>query len=673
MKRPAYLLLAPALTIIAFGCTKSEPPAKTESAPVKAAVDFGALPRPEFNRTAAELFLPLFWVSDANGDNKLDPGELSILWGIGDQPRSHWMKDGKFTEGLEAAYQQVVARTHSGPDESKLTASEKTRRAKVREELDQGLPTVVQNDFSASSAQDKAIVEHVLNAAKIIERIHAKQTGASGLADKIPADDTASQAMFFRNQGPWCVAPKTEADPDCNALADKPARISGLYPADIQKDGFCEALAKRQDADSLMHQFFVVQGSGEDLKAVPYSEAYAEEMKRVSDELKAAAAAITSEDEGPFKTYLEAAAQAFLDNEWQPADEAWSKMNVNNSKWYLRIGPDEVYFEPCSRKAGFHVSFARINQDSLTWQKMLDPVKGDMEKALAELAGKPYKAREVSFHLPDVIDIVLNAGDARSPHGATIGQSLPNWGPVANEGRGRTVAMTNLYTDPDSKAQLKAQAQSLLCADTMATFTDSPKPQVMSTVLHEAAHNLGPAHEYKVKGKTASQIFGGPLASTMEELKAQTAALFFTDWLVSKNLIAPQLAQQAHTRDVVWSFGHISRGMYTADGKPKPYSQLAAIQLGFLEQEGAATWRADEKAANGEDMGCLSLDQAKFKVAAHKLMKTVAGIKGSGDLAGAKKLRADFVDADSRKARLETIRDRWLRAPKASFVYAVDL
>ncbi len=109
-------------------------------------------------------------------------------------------------------------------------------------------------------------------------------------------------------------------------------------------------------------------------------------------------------------------------------------MNVDNSKWYLRIGPDEVYFEPCSWKAGFHVSFARINPDSLNWQNKLEPVKGDMEKALAALAGPPYKARDVKFKLPDFIDIVLNAGDSRPPLGATIGQSLPNWGQVANEG-----------------------------------------------------------------------------------------------------------------------------------------------------------------------------------------------------------------------------------------------
>src|SRR6185295_10347265 len=124
---------------------------------------------------------------------------------------------------------------------------------------------------------------------------------------------------------------------------------------------------------------------------------------------------------------------------------------------------DETYFEPCNHKAGFHVSFARINQDSVKWQKMLDPLKAEMEGALAALAGPPYKARSVTFHLPDFIDVVLNAGDSRNATGATIGQSLPNWGPVANDGRGRTVAMTNLYTDADSRAALREEVDSLFC------------------------------------------------------------------------------------------------------------------------------------------------------------------------------------------------------------------
>jgi hypothetical protein len=672
-------LLLTAFLALAAGCGTAPPPSQTPepppapATPAKPALETDQVSRTAFNRRAAELALPLFWAADADADGALDPNELSILWGLGDGTQE-WLKDGAFTPAFEAAYAKIVAQQQNGSKLAEgLSEEEQKRRKLILTELSGGQPTLVENDFSAASAEDKAIVDHILAAAKIIERIHMKQIGSWKLRDQVPEDDSASRMVFYRNQGPWCVTPEVENEPACNAIPSKPEKVSGLYPAALQKkDDFCESLKKEKNAERLRHQFHVVVEEDGALKAKPYNEVYTEEMKQVSEELKKAAAAITSPGEAAFKKYLLAAAKAFLDNEWEPADEAWAAMNAENSKWYLRIGPDEVYFEPCSLKAGFHVSFARINQDSLKWQKRLDPVKGDMEKALAALAGPPYKARDVAFHLPDFIDIVVNAGDSRSSHGATIGQSLPNWGPVANEGRGRTVAMTNLYTDPDSRKTLEGQASSIFCPATMKKFTSDPTPQVMGTVLHEAAHNLGPSHEYAVRGKTAREIFGGPMASTLEELKAQTAALYFTDWLVDKKVLSQDEAEKAHVRDISWTFGHISRGMYSSSGKPKPYSQLAAIQLGYLMEHGAAEWKDQQQAANGQDQGCIELHLDKFPKVVEGLMKEVASIKSRGDKRRAEALVKSYVDVEGDKKKLlDTIQERWLRAPKATFVYSV--
>ena len=196
-------------------------------------------------------------------------------------------------------------------------------------------------------------------------------------------------------------------------------------------------------------------------------------MESIAKELEAAAAGL-GDDEAALKTYLLAAATAFRTNDWEPANAAWVAMNAQNSKWYVRIAPDEVYYEPCAWKAGFALQLARINPESLEWQKKLDPMKRDMENTLAAMAGKPYRAREVNFKIPDFIDVVLNAGDQRNAHGATIGQSLPNWGAVAEKG-GRTVAMTNLYTDADSRTQQAAQMSSLFCKATNAQATTTPR------------------------------------------------------------------------------------------------------------------------------------------------------------------------------------------------------
>ena len=297
-----------------------------------------------------------------------------------------------------------------------------------------------------------------------------------------------------------------------------------------------------------------------------------------------------------------------------------------------------------------------------------------MEKALAEHSGKPYTARKVAFHLPDFIDIILNAGDARSPRGATIGESLPNWGAVANEGRGRTVVMTNFYTDPDSRAARRAQVESLLCVNSMGPIKGNAEPELMSTVLHEAAHNLGPAHEYKVGGKTDDQLFGGPLAATMEELKAQTAALYLADWLVKKKVTSQELAAEAHAYDITWAFGHIADGMYNGDGNPKTYSQLAAIQVGYLMEKGAIVWKPDEPAANAEDRGCFELQLDKFPRAIDQMTTDVFGIKARGDVNAANAIKNKYVDRPGNWDVLRTvIAERWRRSPRASFVYAVKL
>jgi hypothetical protein len=663
-----------------FACNGSAPPATQQAAQPAApatpppAPKLDRVKRLEFNRLAQELYLPIFWVEDKDNNGAISPDELAVLWGMRDTNREEWITKDGFSPAFMDGYEKIVKRTSSEPA-APADEAEAKRRAAISKELSQGRPTAVVSSFKDGSDEDKTIVKNVLEAAKVIERLYALQKGVADMPDKIAADDTASRAVFHRNQAPWCVAPMTEKDPDCNALASKPAKIFGLYPAALQKDDgkFCDKLTARKDAEKLLTPFTVVkEADGGKLEPTPYTDAYKPEMEQVSKLLKDTALAITSPNEAPLKAYLDAAAQSFLDNNWNPADEAWSKMTTTNSKWYVRIAPDEDYFEPCSRKAGFHVSFARINQASLEWQQKLEPVKNDMEKTIAELAGRPYKARKVAFHLPDFIDIILNAGDSRAPHGATIGQSLPNWGPVKDQGRGRTVAMTNLFTDADSKASVKELAESVLCAKTMESWTDDPAPLLMSTVLHEAAHNLGPQGDYKVKGKTDRQIFGGPLSSMLEELKAQTSALYFADWLATKGIVQKDMLNRAHTRDVAWAFGHISRGMYE-DGKPKPYSQLSAIQLGFLIKEGAVTWNAEESAANKTDKGCFEIHFEKMGPAVKKMESTVAGVKARGDKKLAETLQKEFVGKDGEtKPTLQVITERWLRAPKASFVYAVD-
>jgi hypothetical protein len=111
--------------------------------------------------------------------------------------------------------------------------------------------------------------------------------------------------------------------------------------------------------------------------------------------------------------------------------------------------------------------------------------------------------------------------------------------------------------------------------------------------------------------------------------------------------------------------------MYTPSGQRKPYSQLAAVQIGFLMDRGALTWDPAARAANGSDAGAFSIDYARFEPAVAELMTQVMHIKAGGDRAAAEALATRYVDGD--RVPMSTIVERYQRFPRASFVYALTL
>jgi hypothetical protein len=575
-----------------------------------------------------------------------------------------WSVDSAFTPAFTAAYARMV-QAESAP------APQDRRLQLVRQELDATAPTLVANDLTTLPEAHRAFARRMLPVAELIDALYARQVGMTELAGRVAADENESKTLFRRNWGAACRGASTEHEEDCSAIAGSPRQPVDVYPAALQaSDDFCQTLEAREDAESLLTPFTVVREREGTLVPVPYTEVYGEQMAEVATELRAAADALSGTDEEALRSYLGAAAQAFTDNNWEPADEAWSRMNARNSKWYIRVGPDETYWDPCSHHAAFHLTLALINRGSLEWQDRLSAIRDDMEASFARLV-ETYDARPVSFHLPDFIDIAGNAGDDRNPFGATIGQSLPNWGAVAEESRGRTVVMSNLYTDSDSVARARQRASTMFSQDSMARFSETPEPGLLNTILHEASHNLGPSHEYEVDGRNDRDIFGGGLASMLEELKAQTGGLYLLNLLRERDIISEQQHHQAILHAMIWATGHISRGMYTATGQRKAYSQLAAIHVGFLMNEGVLRYDPQGQAANGTDAGAFTIDFAAFPAAIERLMVLVMRIKSTGDRAAAEELANRYVDGDVVPQPMITERSQ--RFPRATLVYSLEI
>ena len=270
-------------------------------------------------------------------------------------------------------------------------------------------------------------------------------------------------------------------------------------------------------------------------------------------------------------------------------------MNAHNSKWYLRVAPDEIYWEPCAHEGG-------LPRDLRAHQPGLAGVAEEARLRCSRrwrtrsptLAGAPYKARKVTFHLPDFIDIVVNAGDDRKPLGATIGQSLPNWGPVANEGRGRTVAMSNLYTDPDSLAARAAQAESLLDEGRDGDVHGRPRrPGCSARSCTRRRTTSAPRTSTRSNGRPTRGVRRRLASDARGAQGADRRALLHRAGSRKKGIIADELAQQTYVDAIVWAFGHISRGMYDRARQPQGVQPARGDPARLPHRRGRVCWDAN--------------------------------------------------------------------------------
>jgi hypothetical protein len=305
------------------------------------------LTRLRFNQLAMQLDLPYFWERDANGDGAPDASELRTL---------------RFHPRTEVDAAGAIAQVR---DALRRPPAATERERLVREELDRAAPTLVWNDLSTLPAAHRAFAAHMLTVSDLVDRLYFRQTGAEAMAARV-ADDSTSRALFRRNWGPGCEGSVTESQPACSAIEGAPRQPVDVYPASLQSDeSFCATLEARPDASALLSPFTVVREEGGNLVAVPYPVAYRELVTPLVAELRAAADAIAADPaESALVAYLRAAATAWETNDWVPADEAWSRMSVRNSRWYVRIAPDETYWEPCTRPASTSPSRSSIRARS---------------------------------------------------------------------------------------------------------------------------------------------------------------------------------------------------------------------------------------------------------------------------------------------------------------------
>jgi len=485
-------------------------------------------------------------------------------------------------------------------------------------------PVQLQSDTSRLSTQDQQILAKLTEAAKVLDRLFMQQLWSGNLAleKKLEADQTpigrARLAYFWLNKGPWSDLDGHKAFLP-GVLSRKPEGAN-FYPEDMSRAEFNTWVAGLDpEAQAQAKGFFTVirrDLGTKTLKIVPYSKAYAPELRVMAARLREAAALTQNES---LRKFLELRAAAFLSNDYYESDLAWMDLDAPVD---VTIGPYETYNDELfGYKASFE-AYVNVRDDAETGKlKFFGDHLQEVEDHLPINA--EYRNSKLGSQAPiRVVNEVIATGDAA--HGVrTAAYNLPNDERVVQRKGSKRVMLKNVQ-EAKFRITLEPIAGVILAPDERKDLSfDAFFTHILA---HELSHGIGP-HEIQVNGRSTNVRFElKDLYSAIEEAKADITGLFMLQYFFDNNLLKNtpgDFERKLYTSYLASSFRTMRFGMTEAHGKGM------ALQFNYLRDKGAFIRNPN---------GTFAVDFAKIKDGVRSLTHDLLTIEATGDYAGAKKM-----------------------------------
>lgn len=484
----------------------------------------------------------------------------------------------------------------------------------VASRLEQFARIELDADTAALSAEDRSTLAHLVAAAQVIDEIFRLQQGphvdamsTALAASQSPLADPARSYMRIM-QGPW---DRLASDEPFVGTTPKPAGV-GFYPEDLTKDEL-EAwiTAHRDEEAALRSAFTVVRRDGSRLVAVPYSQAYAEQLARAAGHLRAAAASTTNKS---LEHFLETRAAAFESNDYVESDIAWMDLDATIEP---TIGPYENYEDGLmGYKASFEAYLAlalpaesaalsRYKQ-RLPWLERSLPIP-DEHKNLQRGTESPIR----------VVDLVYAAGDANSGVKA-IAFNLPNLEAVRELKGSKKVLMRNVIR-AKYEAMLVPIAQRVLSPEDASRV--SFEAFFDGVLHHELSHGLGPGTITKNGVSTEVRTELQELYSTLEEAKSDVMGVYNILALIEQGEMPAELRTALDPTYVAGLFRSARFGVHEAHGQGVISQFNYLIDKGALELDPEGRYRTVPE---------------KFPSAMRDLLHDMLMLQATGDYAGTK-------------------------------------
>jgi len=499
------------------------------------------------------------------------------------------------------------------PANLKVTADLARRLARFRR---------VQMPFGTAglSAREQQLVRKLVEACGYLESIYWRQSDPEGLTLYQSLASARNRRDVQLRRYLWINASRFDLleqnKPFVGTETIPPGR--GFYPANLTRNQVELFVKEHPDQKAAIYdQFTIVRWQNEKLEAVPYRIAFRAFLEPAAKAIREAA---QLSDDAAFAKFLRLRADALLSDDYFASDLAW--LELKNPKFDIIFAPYETYTDGLlGVKGSFGAAVMVRNESESKKVELFQKYVPEIQDALP-LAAEDRPSKHGLETPMEVMDAPFRAGDLTHGYQA-VADNLPN-DPRVHEQKGSKKLFFKNFMDARVNYVVLPVARKLMEPEQAAKV--SGEGYLLTTIMHEICHGLGPAFARLVPDKSAGKVdireAIGPGFSGLEEAKADVTGMFALKWLVDHDALPKEKLEEYYASYVGGVFRTVRFGTAEAHG------QAEMMEFNYLSEHGAIRRNAS---------GRYAIDYEKMPSAMADLAKELLEIEATGDRSRAAK------------------------------------
>jgi hypothetical protein len=480
----------------------------------------------------------------------------------------------------------------------------------LAQRLDKFKPVQMPFHSAGLSVQERKMVTKLVDACRYLEDIYWRQSDPEGLtlyqalAGSKNAKDQQLRHYLWINGSRFDQIEQNH--PFVGNQPIPPGR--GFYPEGLTRKQIEQYVQEHPDKKAeLYSSTTVVRWHGDQLEGVPYHIAYRSFLEPAARDLREAAG--LSPDPA-FANFLRLRADALLDDDYYKSDLAW--LDLKDPKFDVIFAPYETYTDGLlGVKGSYGASVLTRNEEESRKLALFQKYVADIQDSLP-LAPEDRPSKHGLQTPMEVMDAPYRAGDLRHGYQA-VADNLPN-DPRVHEQKGSKKIFFKNFMDARVNYVILPLAQYMMTSDQAAKA--SAEGYLLSTVMHEMAHGLGPAYAHGISGKVMIREAIGPAYGGLEEAKADVVGMFGVKWLVDHGVLPREKLEEYYASYVAGIFRTIRFGAGEAHG------QAEMMEFNYLSERGAIKRRSS---------GQYAIDYGIMPAVLSDLSKELLDIEATGD------------------------------------------